>query len=290
MGVDFDTSWALIVANLTAIVATAQTRMSRQAVEYIPDVLEDTGQVRAIAASAEAVPGALVGVTGTGVGIDTALYSSVIVAKIAVGNGKSATRALKEGGARLTQTAGTILSDTGRAGERLAMSFRPIGGYVRMLTPPSCSRCVLLAGKRYQMDVAFQRHPQCDCRHIPASESVAEDMTVNPDEYFESLTQEQQDSAFTKSGAEAIRNGADMGQVVSARRGMYTTADGYQFTREGVTKRGLYGGRARAGFYKEDGKRYSYSKRRRLMPEQIQKQARNKEHYLQMLKSYGYII
>jgi hypothetical protein len=42
------------------------------------------------------------------------------------------------------------------------------------------------------------------------------------------MTPEQQDAAFTKAGAEAIRDGADMGQVVNARRGMTTASVGGQ--------------------------------------------------------------
>src|SRR5690606_25790677 len=99
------------------------------------------------------------------------------------------------------------------------------------------SRCVILAGRFYRKNTGFQRHPGCDCRHIPASESVAGDLAVDPRAYFDSLTEAEQDKAFTKAGAEAIRAGADIGQVVNARRGMYT-AQGQLLTREGTTSRG----------------------------------------------------
>jgi hypothetical protein len=39
------------------------------------------------------------------------------------------------------------------------------------------------------------------------------------DEYFQSLSAAEQDRVFTQAGAEAIRNGADLNQVVNARRG-----------------------------------------------------------------------
>src|SRR5690606_23965723 len=33
--------------------------------------------------------------------------------------------------------------------------------YVRMLTPPSCSRCTVLAGRWYRKNAGFARHPGC---------------------------------------------------------------------------------------------------------------------------------
>lgn len=301
MGAEFDVSWALIAANVTAVVLTAQERMAAQAVEYIPDVLEDTGQVRAIDSVADVNPRALVGVTASGAPVDAVLAGSVVASKVAIRDGATVAQALQSGADRLTRTAGTILSDTGRAGERLGMAVRPVSGYVRMLTPPSCSRCVLLAGKHYSSATAFQRHPKCDCRHIPSTEALSDDLTTDPDEYFESLpTAEElakqypdltvkerrkrgiysQEDMFTNGGAEALRNGANMSQVVDARRGMYTTADGLKATRAGATRRGWYGGYTEAG---RAGKA-------RLMPEQLQRLSKNKAEYLRLLKDYGYIL
>ena len=280
MGSDFDSSWATIAMVVAAIMVTAQERTVEQAVAYIPQVLEDTGQARSIDSTADINPGAFVGVNGDGRMIEEALFGAVIVAKARVGQGTGVGQALHAGGQWLTQAAGTALSDTGRAVERVGMAVRPIGGYVRMLTPPSCSRCVILAGARYYSSTAFQRHPRCDCRHIPASESVAGDLTVSPSEYFDSLPKDEQDRIFTRAGAEAIRNGADINQVVNARSGMYTTKDGFKFTRAGTTRRGLYGSRERR----------RGSNRRRLMPEQIQAIASSKDEYLRLLKAYGYVI
>ncbi len=33
--------------------------------------------------------------------------------------------------------------------------------YVRVLVPPSCDRCTILAGRTYRSEEAFERHPQC---------------------------------------------------------------------------------------------------------------------------------
>lgn len=195
----------------------------------------------------------------------------------------------------------TQLADVARAGSLLGASLRPsVTGYVRMLETPSCSRCVVLAGKFYRRNAGFQRHPKCDCRHIPSNENVAGDIRTDPQAYFDSLSKAEQDRAFTNAGAEVIRNGADIGQVVNARAGMSTaqqalrgpggriTASGrlvsvdafgrpiYQTT-EGMTKRG------RA--FKARGRNYV-----RLMPESIVEMAGNdRAELLRLLKSHGYI-
>lgn len=195
----------------------------------------------------------------------------------------------------------TQLADVGRAASLLGSLVRPaVSGYVRMLETPSCSRCVILAGKFFKRNTGFQRHPKCDCRHIPSNENVAGDIRTDPNAYFNSLSKAEQDRTFTNAGAEVIRNGADIGQVVNARAGMSTaqqalrgpggriTASGrlvkvdafgrpiYQTT-EGMTKRG------RA--FKARGHNYI-----RLMPESIVEMAGNdRAELLRLLKSHGYI-
>jgi hypothetical protein len=112
-------------------------------------------------------------------------------------------------------------------------------GWVRMLTPPSCDRCILLAGRWYRWSEGFERHPMCDCRHIPASEADSKDLLTNPEAYFDSLTEQEQDETFGKAHADAIRLGADLGQVVNShtRRGAVYVADGTEYTFEGTGKR-----------------------------------------------------
>jgi hypothetical protein len=164
------------------------------------------------------------------------------------------------------------------------MAVRPeVDGYVRMLNPPSCSRCAVLAGKFYRWNRGFERHPNCDCRHIPTSEDQAGNLTTNPQAYFDSLTRAEQDRIFTIKGAEAIRDGADISQVVNARRGV---AKAQLFGRDvfhtyqGVTRHSLFGRRKR-----ELGKRLPV----RLMPESIYALAEDREDALRLLFLYGYI-
>lgn len=119
----------------------------------------------------------------------------------------------------------TQLQDAARVAAGMGIAARPnVGGYARMLVPPSCSRCAILAGKFFKWNTGFQRHPRCDCRHIPTTENLAGNLTTDPRAYFNSLSPADQAKTFGKANAEAIREGADIGKVVNAYRGTSTTA------------------------------------------------------------------
>lgn len=189
----------------------------------------------------------------------------------------------------------TQLQDVARLASGLSIATRPnVGGYVRMLNPPSCSRCAILAGRFYKWNAGFERHPRCDCRHIPSSESLAGDLTTDPKAYFDSLSEAEQNRTFTNAGAKAIRDGADVGRVVNARRGMSTAARGVSgrkmlapemvggrpvyVTRESITKRG-------AAHKSRTGRNMTA----RLMPETIYEVAEDRADALRMLRLHGYI-
>jgi hypothetical protein len=197
----------------------------------------------------------------------------------------------------------TQLQDAARTAASMGIVARQQVGYVRMLNPPSCSRCAILAGKWFKWNEGFQRHPRCDCRHVPASETNWRGLTTNPSDYFESLPATEQDRIFTKAGAQAIRDGGDPLQIVNARRGMAPAqlfGRDVQITREGITRRGLYGtsqAGSRDGFnVTNKGPRGSVknynertAKRARLMPETIYRVAEDRADAQRLLKLYGYI-
>jgi hypothetical protein len=117
-------------------------------------------------------------------------------------------------------------------------------GYIRLLTPPSCPRCVILAGRFYRWSDGFKRHPNCDCVHIPATRELDDDLTSDPQQYFDSLSEAEQDRQFGKANAQAIRDGASISKVVNAQSGMRTADDGRRYTTVGTkkTRRGPRGG------------------------------------------------
>ncbi|MFC5676063.1 hypothetical protein [Aeromicrobium endophyticum] len=188
----------------------------------------------------------------------------------------------------------TQVQDAARQAASVSIAARPHIGYVRMLNPPSCSRCAILAGKFFRYNEGFQRHPRCDCRHIPSTESLSGDLTTDPSAYFDSLTGPEQDKVFTKAGAESIRLGADPTQVVNARRvtaGMQVAgvspikidARGILRTTEGTTRRGL-------AYQQQRGLRRNGDVQGRLMPESILLRAADRAEAQRMLRLYGYIV
>lgn len=179
----------------------------------------------------------------------------------------------------------TGLGDAARGSVQAGMHARPaVKSYVRMLRGTSCARCAILAGRHYKSVVAFQRHKRCDCVNIPAAESGA-DWSTDPKEYFGSLDSSDQDRLFTKAGAEAIRRGADMSQVVNARRGI-TVAESFgqkvAATTVGTTSRGLA------------GQRLAGTDLPRLLPDEIFLQAErlgwDRAEVLTQLKRFAYIV
>jgi hypothetical protein len=282
MGADFDTSWLRIESSVLEVLDTAQERLTVAAFEYVPAVLDDLG-MSGRAPEYEMAPDALVGTAGDGRPTDTLAYGAVAHAKTAVAAGAPVAVALAQGGQFLTLAAGTALSDTGRSAEKVAGHSRRVAWYVRMLNPPSCGRCVILAGQQTTARQAFLRHPGCDCRNIPATESIAKDLTVNPAEYLDSLDDDALARALgSKANAQAYRDGADSIQLVNAyrRKGYVRTAqDGVKTTVEGSTRRSLAGARMQAAGVRGP----------RLMPETIYARAANRDEAIRMLRDYGWI-
>jgi hypothetical protein len=260
-----DASWRTLSAELLIALAGAQLAAARPAGGYLDEVLVaqglDPASVGAVAARA------LAGVSADGRELHLLLAQPVIAAKVAIGEGATQSRALATGYATLDMIVRTEVADAGRVADQVALTARPaVHGYVRMTVGKTCSRCLILAGKRYRWNSGFDRHPNDDCVHIPASEDTANDLRTDPKAAFAAMDRTEQDRVFTKAGAEAIRNGADMSQVVNARRGMYVAGE-RKFTTVAARRRP------------------------RLMPEQIFREADgNRDEALRLLRLHGYLI
>lgn len=298
MGPDFDLSYAQIEPRLWRVMDLAQERVSAGAAAYVPDVMREMGVPNASDPEYAVSTSALVGTSGDGLGTDSLAYGSVIHAKTAIKDGLTPVEALARGGQFLTTAVGTMLSDTGRTVERMASESRGVTVYVRMLEPPSCGRCVILAGRRTTRQQAFLRHPKCDCRNIPASEAIADDITVSPGAYLDELSDE--DLARTlgsKANAQAYLDGADENQLINAYRrgGDVREAQQYghtiKYTTEGVTRRGrayrsMSQMRANQGL---DARGRNIVRTPRLMPESIYQIAKDRADAQRLLRTYGWI-
>lgn len=151
----------------------------------------------------------------------------------------------------------SLVQDAARAAESVATAVREDVAHIRLLSPPSCSRCVVLAGRIYRYSDGFLRHPNCDCIMVPTTEAGF-DLVADPAE----LAKAGLVTGLSKSDLRAISDGADFGQVVNIRR----REAGLQ--RPGAAIR-------RAG---------------RLTPEGIYDIARTRDEAVELLASSGYIL
>lgn len=230
---NFVESWNSIRPSVLTLVENGRLAAAVTSAQYTPQLLAETGQVAP--ASGSIVPAAFVQATPDGRDMGSLLDTAVIRSKVAVGGGATPAEALKTGSKWLTGTLLTVLADTSRQVVSADIAQRPnIGGYVRMLNTPSCARCVILAGKWFKWNEGFQRHPKCDCRHIPAtSESFAnaQGFYTDPYAYFRSLSVKDQERLFGKYEAESIRDfGADIYRVMNTKmRGLGTAKGNLKF-------------------------------------------------------------
>lgn len=235
------------------------------------------------------LPSTFAGIASDGRDLEGLLAGAPILTLQRIRRGEPTAVASRAGQDFLRRVVTTQIADAGRAADQVAIATalpaqpqqRPVRmGWVRMLNPPSCSRCVVLAGRFYRWSDGFQRHEMCDCAHIPAVEDVAGDLTTDPDLYFESLSRQEQDDIFGKANAKAIRQGADMSQVVNAtnRGGVRTADDGRVYTLEGMTRRGLAGRSKKSGVL-------------RPTPWQIYRDARgDPDEARRLLREFRYIL
>lgn len=130
-----------------------------------------------------------------------------------------------------------LVQDAGRAAEQVAVTVRRNIGYVRYLSPPSCSRCAILAGRVYRYSEGFLRHPGCDCIHVPTT--VANPAFVHDPVY---LARQGLVTGLSKADRRALDDGADMARVVNvkSRRAGLSGPDGALIRAGRPTPAGIY--------------------------------------------------
>jgi hypothetical protein len=280
---------------LLRVLFTAQERVADGALAYVPEVLDEVGGA-VDAPLYESAGSRFVGVAGDGLPVSSMAYGAVIQAKQAVAAGLSPSVALARGGNFLTLSSGTMLSDTGRAAEKVSGGAHKVKLWTRMLNPPSCGRCVILAGRKSRQQEAFNRHPGCDCRNVPSTEDTGDDATTDPKAYLDSLSSDEQDRVL------GSKDGADMNQLVNAYRKAGAVRPGQihgqaiKYTREGTSRRGYaYWQMSQAQYVKDqgvfrNGSKYYKLKSPRLMPETIYSIAKGQADAKRLLKLYGWVV
>ena len=290
-----DASWERVAPALVAQSAAAQARSVSGADRFTSAI---SGEYDFEPESARIVPQAFVGVDGSGRPLESLLHGAVTTTKEAVGAGLGARQSMEAGANYLALMIKTALADIGRSGDMVSSVGKGYTRYVRVVEPGACSRCVMLAGA--DQFKPFKRHPacKCTCQPVPSLDGINIPDSRTPQGVFEAMSEFDQDRAFGKAGAQAIRDGSDISKVVSARRGanylppagkmptktqwnrMQKTTIGRRpdgtpvqvySTSEAVTVRGSFGRQQRAtsATQRLAGARYSSTRRVRLMPEQI---------------------
>lgn len=310
----------MVAAQAGVMVQRAQFVMAANVDPYMENVADAFGAT-SITEAAVRPQGFAAGFTDDGRSMNGLLLTGSVNAKRSIAGGATLAAAMDAGASALRTTVESQIAGAGHLASMVSMFMRDApapasaeptrgaGGriyakgsdglmkphfrpktYVRMVQAGACSRCIILAGKRYGKSVAFLRHPRCHCTAIPVDENIDDYPATDPQAYYESLSPDARIKAFGKAGVEAIDMGADMNQVVNARQGMYVTNKGRQATRMGTTKRGMYGSSQTVFTNEGTTSKYGRTMQARLMPEEIFKIAPTREDAIRLLRHYSYIF
>lgn len=278
-------SWDEALQDLVPVVTAAQVRAAYSGSSYGAATLAQQGSW--VVPEAFVDPRAFGGYASDGRSLEGLLLSPMVHTKTALTRRPTYTdddifdgmtdalpmaQALARGQSSLDTILRTTIADAARQAAGVDTTSRRGVGYIRMLNPPSCIRCAVLAGRFYRWNAGFQRHPKCDCVHVQSrvgstEAAKAEGLIEDPMEYFNSLSSSEQDKLFGVANSQAIRDGADMSRVSNAYRGKSGLT-----TTEGTTRRGFA----------------SNMRGQRLTPEGIYKTAGSREEALRLLEQHGY--
>ncbi|AGK78628.1 hypothetical protein SFUL_3710 [Streptomyces microflavus DSM 40593] len=268
-------------------------------------------------ALAALAPEAFAGIASDGRPLATLLYTPAITTYTAYAAGMSQEAAALAGMNQMARMVSTQITDASRSATMVSMTtHRRCIAYVRVVKLPACGRCIILAGRQYSYSTGFQRHPKCDCGMDPIDIERWDDVP-SPKDLVAQMSPEEQRKRLGAAAVDALDKGADLFQVVNARRGMETmTVHGrtVQATKEGITRRGLAGARLitgnpdakiaprnggdvrvvseftrRTATGRQQTVRLRGARAPRLMPEEILRLADDREHQLRLLKKHGYI-
>lgn len=298
---NWEAAWqGAVAAGLVGVISGGQGDAAAHADAYVAAVIAADGLDSAPDGKLD--PLAFAGVAADGRPLKSLVYESVLEARWLVEEvGQSEVDAMIGSLEKLLKAVSTEVADAGRTATGASIAGnRTINGYIRVVNPPACARCIILAGKEYGWNAGFQRHPKCDCVHMPAKlikRGRHHPGAFDTQAYFKGLSAAEQNRIFTNAGAQAIRDGANISSVVNARRGMYT-ANAYgrpvRATRDSATRRGAWfrAERQRAiqrGLVPRSGQGFRLTSPR-LRPEEIYRLAEgDRGRAIAMLHRFGYM-
>lgn len=279
-------SWRQSNTDFLALFATLQARAAADAMDASTLMLAEQGDyVQPDGIANPLAYGA--GYAPSGIDLDSYFDIPVTHTLTAIKSGLDLSDALQAGRRTLRQMAMQALEDTSVSAMGVSITQRAGVGYVRVESPDCCPRCAILAGKYYRHNQGFLRHPKCHGRNIPCKgkdKAAKQGWITNPMDRFNAMGEEEQDRIFGHAYAQAIRDGADIYQVVNAHRGMRPVGRGRisMTTSEGTSR---YGWSRMIRQYQ-----YGQQQHRRLTPEGIYSFNLPREQTIELLKREGYIL
>lgn len=271
--------WALVATRALDIMRAALVEAARAAQRYV------TAAVRAWGARpnpfGQVAERAFAATASDGRPLDTLLSYPDFEARALEDQGMTHEQTRAVGERHLERIVATQVADAARVSTGVALANdRAAEGYIRLLTLPSCNRCIILAGQFYRWNKGFERHPQCDCVHQIATEVVD---PPSPRAVYDNLTDEERRKAgWSGHDQRALDDGADLNQVTNYKRALKTVTIAGRPTKTttvGTSRRGLAGKRGA---------------RVRLTPESVYLEADRlgwtRDATLAELKRHGYIL
>lgn len=237
-----------LVPRLTLLLAASMLGAARDGAGSVGAALEETGF--GVDPVARVVPEEFARSASDGRPLGSLLMVPVVMAR-SVG--------LESGRVVLDRIVHTQVGDAARAASQVGITVRPGVGWVRMVNPPSCQDCAVLAGKWFRFNQGFERHKNCDCVHRVAHEA-------EPPEGYADYVPVDQVTDLTEAQRQAIKDGADFNRVINAYRRSSPAARSKMTT---TTELGRRGGR--------------------LTPDGIYERVSSREQALDLLRQYGYV-
>lgn len=200
--------------------------------------------------------------------------------------GAPATVAKRAALSTLVRVASTLAQDAGREATGVGVAAHPeLGGYYRRLQAPTCDRCAILAGRFYEWNEGFQRHPRCDCEHVPAAEKYDN----GGYDVLDGIRNGEVTGLSQADYKAIVEEGADPSQVINARRPGAVSYSQMFGKRVQVTSSGNFAPNGFANLRLNGGK-YRVERSLRLTPREIYRQAAgDKELARQLLYRHAYI-
>lgn len=242
--------WSQIVTRLTLMVQANMIAAARFSAGEAVDALGSDAAVN---------PAAWGKAASDGRPLDSLLYSGVAHARGLYGSGRTDQQIMTAGLAWMQTIIGTQVADAARSASGVVTTATEDAGWIRYVSPPSCQRCAVLAGKWFRWNEGFRRHPGCDCLHRPAKSREI------PAGYRQAIA-DSEIRDLTDAQRQALAEGADRNRVLNAYRGSNSAAERLAMTSS----------RERGGV---------------LTPEGIYRQAGDdRQRAIELLRQYGYLL